>query len=166
MLATQVQYWDLVERGRHNRATEEQARYELAENQRHNIVSENTNWFLAQETARHNKAGEDELSRHNRAQESLGFATLSESTRHNKVQETIATSQFAESKRHNLRSENLQHYSNQTSRLAQQSKSDQERTQARLNEQKKKESTSKTVKNYVDSAATVSSEVRGWFRTK
>lgn len=165
MLATQVQYWDLVERGRHNRATEDQAKYELAESQRHNIVSEQTNWFLANESARHNRATEAEATRHNVAQESLGFATLKETARHNVAQERLGQSQLSETRRHNQRTESLSGYANITSRLAQQSKSKLDYSQVDLNKKKGYEAVSKTVNNYVDSAAKVSGEVREWFRT-
>lgn len=165
MLATQVQYWDLVERGRHNRQTETQAQNELAESQRHNIVSENTNWFTAQEGARHNRAQEQETNRHNVAQEGLGFATLNESARHNRVQEDLTSQQIKETKRHNLKAETNEGYRNITGRLAQQSRSALDYSNVELNRYKGYESVSKTVKNYVDSAATVSGEVRDWFRT-
>lgn len=165
MLATQVQYWDLVERGRHNRQTEVQAQNELAESQRHNIVSESTNWFNARESARHNRAQEQETTRHNVAQESIGFATLNESARHNRAQENLTSQQIMETRRHNQRTESNEGYRNITGRLAQQSGSALDYSNVELNRHKGYETVSKTVKNYVDSAATVSGEVRDWFRT-
>lgn len=105
MLAVQVQYRDVLEKERHNRATERQARSELEENRRHNITTEwetershkageNISLLNLQETSRHNVAVENEAYRHNVAYEE-------ETRRHNVVGEN-------ETQRHNLASEALQ----------------------------------------------------------
>lgn len=162
MLATQVQYWDLQERKRHNVATEAQARNELAESRRHNQEVESTNWFSVKESQRHNIASEN-----------LGFATLAESARHNRSTESLEASKQAETRRHNTRLENetIRHNmfgeSLSAKDIASQvglrsSQSQLNFSTIELNRKKGYESTSKTVKNYVDSAATISSEARGW----
>lgn len=162
MLATQVQYWELQEKKRHNVATEGQAQQELAESKRHNMEVEGANWFSVKEN-----------ERHNRATESLGFATLAESTRHNRSTEELERSKQAETRRHNTRTENesIRHnlvseslskkdISSQVGLRSSQSKLN--FSTITLNKKKGQEAVSKTVKNYVDSAATVSSEARSW----
>lgn len=162
MLATQVQYWDLQERKRHNVATEGQAQQELAESRRHNIEVEGANWFSVREAQRHNQATE-----------SLGFATLAESARHNRSTEELERSKQAETRRHNTRTENESIRHNLVSESLSKkdissqvglrsSQSSLNFSTIKLNVKKGREADSKTVKNYVDSAATVSSEVRGW----
>lgn len=73
MTETQVNYGNLQELTKHNRATEKQARKELKELNRHQTTVE-------AETARSNRANEsnyllnlDELSRHNKASESEAY---------------------------------------------------------------------------------------------
>lgn len=120
MLQTQVNYWNLKELERHNRAMEaynvgtlnESVRHNLAtekvaqgsldESVRHNLVNEQFNWSSLAETSRHNLAFEVETNRHN-------VATENENVRHN-----VATEQ--ETSRHNRSEEGIGWYNAKTQR--------------------------------------------------
>lgn len=122
MLQTQVNYWNLKELERHNRAmedfnmgslnenirhnvaTEKVAQGNLDESVRHNLVNEQFNWSSLAETSRHNIAFETETNRHN-------VATESETVRHN-----VATEQ--ETSRHNRSEEGVQWFNANTQRYA------------------------------------------------
>lgn len=78
MTDIQVKYWNLQELGRHNSATEAQARNELAETGRHNLVTE-----------------------------AQGQQTIAENVRHNKKSEKLSSNQIAETKRHNIAGEGI-----------------------------------------------------------
>lgn len=78
MTDIQVRYWANKETGRHNLATESQAKNELAETNRHNIVTENVSKSALAESKRHNVATEKQAK-----------ATLKETKRSNKANESI-----------------------------------------------------------------------------
>lgn len=76
MLATQVQYFNVVELRRHNKATE-------SETSRHNVQTEKLGFDTLTETVRHNKAQEQywqdslaESKRHNQVTESQGWENI------------------------------------------------------------------------------------------
>lgn len=107
MTKNQIDYWNLQETRRSNRAVE-------AETSRHNVATEG-------ETNRHNVATEaldlgklNETTRHNQATEGLGWANLNEAARHNVAQEkltgmnlNLGIHQLAETQRHNIETEDL-----------------------------------------------------------
>lgn len=98
MTNIQIEYWKTKELGRHNQATESQAKNELAETSRHNYAFET-------ETRRHNVAGERENTRHNKV-------TEKETQRSNKARETLTKDQNTETKRHNVATERETNRSN------------------------------------------------------
>lgn len=117
MLQTQVNYWDLVEKARHNRVTETQgfesidvSRQDLAERHRHNVMSEGQLNVQLNEQARHNVATENltgqqiDIQRQTLANQmrqiELGFANLAldqsrlrETQRSNRANESIRSAQ-------------------------------------------------------------------------
>lgn len=117
MLQTQVNYWDLVEKARHNRVTETQgfetlniSRQDLAERHRHNVVSEGQLNTQMNEQMRHNIATENltgqqiDVQRQSLANQKkqieLGFANLAldqsrlvETRRSNRANESIKSAQ-------------------------------------------------------------------------
>lgn len=89
MTSNQIDYWELQESKRSNRANEK-------------------------ETNRHNTTTEKETNRHNVATESIDLSKLAETTRHNKAtegiqsrQNDISLLQLSETSRHNLATEGL-----------------------------------------------------------
>jgi hypothetical protein len=84
MTDIQVRYWANKETGRHNLATEEQAKNELAETSRHNLVGENISRDTLTETSRHNVATETQAKKE-----------LVETKRSNKANESIKRTQNA-----------------------------------------------------------------------
>lgn len=96
-----VNLGQLSETGRHNLATESQARASLDESRRAS---------MAIETIRN--AELTEKSRSARATEALRQAELSESQRHNVASETISSAHEAEMARHNVETEREAHRSN------------------------------------------------------
>lgn len=117
MTANQINYWNLQETRRANRARE-------TETQRHNVKSEEYNTGNLLETSRHNMATENESVRHNRQSENVAFITASEVARHNKATEAIDSSkvqvqqgQLDETVRHNREQDSWLGYTNLTNRM-------------------------------------------------
>nr|AVX53618.1 putative ORF1 [Marmot picobirnavirus] len=114
MTRNQIAYWEYVETGRHNLATEK-------ETNRHNLATE-------QEIYRHNVATEGETYRHNVATEQYNLSVLQEQKvvnhrnfmlalaqqneliRSHKAQEKLSRLAQLETARHNLASENVAVY--------------------------------------------------------
>ena len=101
MSQTQINYWNLNETKRSNRANEK-------ETARHNKAQEGIAWYSAQ-TGRLQLA---ELKRSNRAQEKIkniqvdqGQQTINENIRHNQALELVQQQGLEETHRHNIASE-------------------------------------------------------------
>lgn len=123
MLQTQVNYWDLVEKSRHNRVSEAQgfenldiARKNLAEVGRHNVVSEGLTQTQLNELRRHNEATENLTGQQiavqrqqievQKGQLALGFANLH--LDQNRLEETKRTNLANEAIRRTQASASMQ----------------------------------------------------------
>lgn len=120
MTYNQIQYWNLQELIRSNKAREgENFRHNLAtetETHRSNVVHENElirhnkqteaiAWGNLSELSRHNKATESETVRHNMVGELVDIGRLKENIRHNKFQDTLGYVNARETQRHNRQQE-------------------------------------------------------------
>lgn len=107
----QIDYWNMKESQRANRARETQQASELGESMRHNRESEAIEYGKLGETKRSNLARELENNRSNLARER-------ETNRSNLANENIKYSELGESMRHNQATENTQLISAEASRTA------------------------------------------------
>lgn len=111
MTRNQIEYWNMKESIRHNKATEQ-------ETNRHNVQSETVdlgnlnenirhNKSVETETRRHNKVGETESNRHNLETERQGRDVIAETGRHNLETERQGRDIIAETGRHNRATEGI-----------------------------------------------------------
>lgn len=100
MLQTQVNYWDLQEKIRHNQMTEEQAKKELAETNRANQVREFQNEMSILETKLHNRATE----MNEQARILNDRLSIIETKRANQARETLTKEQNAIQSAYNIES--------------------------------------------------------------
>lgn len=107
----QIDYWNMKESKRANRAREAQQASELGESMRHNQASEAIEYGKLDETRRSNQARELETNRSNLAKEG-------ETHRSNLANETIKRSELGESMRHNLATEETQKANAEASQTA------------------------------------------------
>lgn len=109
MTRNQIDYWNLQEQKRSNRANEENVRRNNDEVARHNKASESLGSAQLVESVHHNRATEqvnlgqlNESIRHNKAGESLSSRDIEERIRHNKVGESNDLAKLAETYRSNV----------------------------------------------------------------